>query len=351
MDNRFSPSPNACACVRACVCVACVRACVCVCVCVCVRERRKIELTVWGKKVPIALDGIRTCISGIRAHSASDCTTTAGTPPVSRNKHFRHSPVSSIVKQSCMQHSNSYLRDRDAKHLQGPPLSRTRRVSERRKIELTVWGKKVPIALDGIRTCISGIRAHSASDCTTTAGTPPVSRNKHFRHSPVSSIVKQSCMKHSNSYLRDRDAKHLQGPPLSRTRRVRERRKIELTVWGKKCPLPSTGFEPVSLGVCVCRGISNITHSSTNTQASSPGYAADHTVRDILNPVQYKESTLGEKIYKFYLNQSLELLVVINWRGVLTCKIDKIKPMSTSVKDMGYYYPGQKNGDSHASQT
>ena len=78
----------------------------------------------------------------------------------------------------------------------------------------------MPIALDGIRTCISGIRAHSASDCTTTTGTPPVSRNKHFRHSPVSSIVKQSCMKHSNSYLRDRDAKHLQGPPLSRTRCV-----------------------------------------------------------------------------------------------------------------------------------
>ena len=57
------------------------------------------------------------------------------------------------------------------------------------------------IALDGIRTCISGIRAHCASDYTTTAGMPPVSRNKHFRHSPVSSIVKQSCMKHSNSYM------------------------------------------------------------------------------------------------------------------------------------------------------
>ena len=83
---------------------ACMCACVHGCVCVCVRERRKIELTVWGKKVPIALDGIRTCISGIRAHTASDCTTTAGTPPVSRNKHFRHSPVSSIVKQSCMKH-------------------------------------------------------------------------------------------------------------------------------------------------------------------------------------------------------------------------------------------------------
>ena len=69
-----------------------------------------------------------------------------------------------------------------------------------------------------------------ASDCTTTAGTPRVSRMKHFRHSPVSSIAKQSCMKDSNSYLRDRDAKHLQGPPLSRTKRVKERRKIELTV-------------------------------------------------------------------------------------------------------------------------
>ena len=96
-----------CACVRACVCV-CV--CVCACVHVCVRERQKTEPTVWGKKVPIALDGIQTCISGIRAHRASDYTTTAGTPSVSRNKHFRHSPVSSIVKQSCMKHSNSYLR-------------------------------------------------------------------------------------------------------------------------------------------------------------------------------------------------------------------------------------------------
>ena len=29
---------------------------------------------------------------------------------------------------------------------------------------------------------------------------------------------------------------------------VRERRKIELTAWVKKCPFPSTGFEPVPLG-------------------------------------------------------------------------------------------------------
>ena len=62
-------------------------------------------------------------------------------------------------------HSNSYLRDRNAKHLQGPPLSRTKRVRERRKI-VTVLGKKVPIALNGIRTCTSGIRAHRAADYT-----------------------------------------------------------------------------------------------------------------------------------------------------------------------------------------
>ena len=54
----------------------------CVCVCVCVREGRKIELTAWGKKVPIALAGIRTCTSGLRAHRTSDYTTIAGTPHV-----------------------------------------------------------------------------------------------------------------------------------------------------------------------------------------------------------------------------------------------------------------------------
>ena len=136
---------------RFCCVRACVRVCVCVCVCVCVRERRKIELTVWGKKVPILLDGIRTCTAGIRAHCASDYTTRVGPPRVSRNEHFRHSPASSTTNQSCMKHSNSYLRDRDVKHLQGPPLSRTKRVRERRKIELTVCGKKVPIPSTGFK--------------------------------------------------------------------------------------------------------------------------------------------------------------------------------------------------------
>ena len=121
-------------------------------------------------------------------------------------------------------------------------------VRERRKIELTEWGKKVPISLDGIQTCTSGIRTHRASDYTTRVRPPRVSRNKHFSHSPVISTAKQSCMKHSNSYLRNCDAKHLQGPPLSRMKRVRERRKIELTEWGKKVHISSTGFEPVPLG-------------------------------------------------------------------------------------------------------
>ena len=89
----------------------------------------------------------------------------------------------------------------------------------------------MPIALDGIRTCVSGIRAHSASNYTTTTDTPPVSRNKHFRHSPRArrQLDRETIMHETlqlRSYLRDRDAKHLQGPPLSRTRRVRERRKI-----------------------------------------------------------------------------------------------------------------------------
>ena len=61
-----------------------------------------------GGGVPIALDGIRTCISGIRAHSASDCTTTAGTPPVSRNKHFRHSVCVCVCVCVCV-HSCSQV--------------------------------------------------------------------------------------------------------------------------------------------------------------------------------------------------------------------------------------------------
>ena len=82
--------------------------CVCVraraCTCMCVRERRKIELMARAKKKkPIPLDGIGTCTSEIRAHRASDYTTRAGTSRVCSNKHFRHSPTSSIVKiQACI---------------------------------------------------------------------------------------------------------------------------------------------------------------------------------------------------------------------------------------------------------
>ena len=65
-------------CVCVCVCV-CVSVCVCMCVCVCVCQRKtKDRADGMRKKVPIALDGIRTCTSGIRAHRAADYTTKVG---------------------------------------------------------------------------------------------------------------------------------------------------------------------------------------------------------------------------------------------------------------------------------
>ena len=59
-----------------------------------------------------------------------------------------------------------------------------------------------------------------------------------------SSIVKYNhAKKQANSYLRDRDVRHLQGPPLSRTKRVRERQKRELHGMREKC---------VSVCLCTC---------------------------------------------------------------------------------------------------
>ena len=53
----------------------------------------------------------------------------------------------------------------------------------------------MPFALNAIRTCTSVLRAHRACDYTTRVRPHRVSQNKHFSHSPVSSTVKQSCMK------------------------------------------------------------------------------------------------------------------------------------------------------------
>ena len=174
-----------------------------------------------------------------RARLASVETNTLDTHPSAppRNNH-------------AWKHSNSYLRDRDVKHLQGPPLSRTKRVRERRKIELTVWGKKSAhcprrdsnLYLWDTRPPCCRLhhegRARRASVETNTLDTHPSAppRNNH-------------AWKHSNSYLRDRDVKHLQGPPLSRTKRVRERRKIELTVWGKKVPIALDGIQTCTSGI------------------------------------------------------------------------------------------------------
>ena len=136
----------------------------------------------------------------------------------------------------------------------------------------------MPIPVNGIRTCISGIRAHRASD---------YNGSKHASHQSKQTFQTltyqlhreaQACItKHSNSNLRVcvcvcvRACAFTSGclcvcvclsvcvgmcvPACAFTSVcvcvcvcVRERRKIELTGEGKKCPFPSTGFEPVPLG-------------------------------------------------------------------------------------------------------
>ena len=98
--------------------------------CECVKERRKTDLAAWGEKVPIPLDGIRTCTSGIRAHRASEYTTRCRNASRQSKQTFQtlsrqlHREIQSCITK----HSNSNLRDRDVMHLQGPPLSRKKRV-------------------------------------------------------------------------------------------------------------------------------------------------------------------------------------------------------------------------------
>ena len=112
-----------------CVCVyvrACVRACVRVC-----QRKTKIELTVWGKKCPFPWTGFEPVpvlpITRGQARLASVETNTLDT----------HPPAPSWDNHA-WKHSNSYLQDRNVRHLQGPPLSWTKCVREKRKIELTV---------------------------------------------------------------------------------------------------------------------------------------------------------------------------------------------------------------------
>ena len=83
----------------------------CVCVCVCVREKAKDRADGMREQEPFPVDGARTCrsASAIRAHRASDYTTRAGAPRVSRNKHFRHSPTSSIVEHTSMHYKTLSL--------------------------------------------------------------------------------------------------------------------------------------------------------------------------------------------------------------------------------------------------
>ena len=67
---------------------------------VCQRKAKDVADGTSEKKFSLRFsnDGILTCHSEISVHHASDYTTKAGTPSVRSNKHFRHSPTSSIVK-------------------------------------------------------------------------------------------------------------------------------------------------------------------------------------------------------------------------------------------------------------
>ena len=117
--------------------------------------------------------------------------------------------------------------------------------------------EEVPIPLDRILTCTSGIRDHRASDYTTRAGTSHVSRKKRFRRSPTTSIVKyKHALRNIPTFICGTATKRLQGPPLSRKRCVRERWRIEPTAWAKTCPFPST------VCVCVCARARACRHAS-----------------------------------------------------------------------------------------
>ena len=125
--------------------------------------------------MPFALDGIRTCTSRIRAHRASDYTTRVRPPRVSRNKHFSHSPVSSTAKQSCMK-TLQLLSAGPRRQASARTSAESDEACQRKtKDRADDMRKKVPFALDGIRTCTSRIRAHRASDYTTRVRPPRVS--------------------------------------------------------------------------------------------------------------------------------------------------------------------------------
>ena len=179
-----------CVCVCVCMCVrwcVCVYMCVCVCVCVCVCQRKTKDRDGMREKVPIPLDGIRTCISRIRTHRAFDCTMRVGTPRVSRNKHFRHSPASSIVKQSCMKQSNSYLRDRDVRHLQGPPLSRTKACQRN-----TMCASKFTFEIVSSCTCVYPSVRHNEKKCKKN-GKHNLGHERHFMQAVAQCKEKYNC--------------------------------------------------------------------------------------------------------------------------------------------------------------
>ena len=84
---------------------------------------------------------------------------------VKANTSDTHPPAPSWNNHA-MEHSNSYQPNRDVRQLQGPLLSRTEACQRKAKDRADGMREKVHISLDRI-TCTSGIRAHRASDYTT----------------------------------------------------------------------------------------------------------------------------------------------------------------------------------------
>ena len=113
--------------------------------------------------MPIALDGIRTCISGIRAHSASDCYHDGR--HVSRQWNETLQTLTRQLDRETIMHERLQLLSAGPRRQASARTSAESDEACQRKTKDRADGmrEKVPIALDGIRTCISGIRAHSAS--------------------------------------------------------------------------------------------------------------------------------------------------------------------------------------------
>ena len=163
----------------------------------------------------------------------------------------------------------------------------------------------MPIPLDGIRTCTSGIRAHRASGYTTRVRLPRVSRNKHFRHSPISSTAKQSCMKHSNVCV---------------CARTRVRARVYVCVWCVcMCVCVCVCVcVTVSVCVCVCVCVCVRAHACVGVCVCARIIPLLHRQTDERLCIFFRSATLGESLLFvcFYQPVKCQLLVLLLLKGM-----------------------------------